>query len=115
MLKAAALMYHTEVKITQAGSAPSCVSEQELGREIAALAEKTGIYTKVVPYKEMGGSEDCAYFMERVQQHGGHAVYLGYGTPIAAGHHNRRFDFDERCLWQAAGILMTLLEAYGQR
>ena len=115
MLKAAALMYNTEVEITQAGSAPSCVPEPELGREIAALAQKTGVYTKIVPYKDMGGSEDCAYFMERVQKNGGHAVYLGYGTTIAAGHHNRRFDFEEKCLWQAAGMLLTLLQEYGQR
>ena len=61
---------------------------------------------------DMGGSEDCAYFMERVQQNGGRALYMMYGATIAAGHHNSHFDFNEACLWKAAGLLSTLAIAY---
>ena len=53
----------------------------------------------------MGGSEDCGYFLERVQQNGGRALYMMYGTKIAAGHHNSHFDFNEEVLWKAAAVL----------
>jgi aminobenzoyl-glutamate utilization protein A len=42
-----------------------------------------------------GGSEDIAYMMNRVQEQGGQAVFMRTRTPLAAGAHNRRFDFDE--------------------
>lgn len=115
MIKAAALMYDVEVEITVAGGAPSCVPEMEFGKEMEAIGKEAGIYRKIIPFMDMGGSEDCSYYMERVQQNGGHAVYLGYGTAIAAGHHNNRFDFNENCLWQAAGLLTTLVQRYGNR
>jgi aminobenzoyl-glutamate utilization protein A len=35
-----------------------------------------------------------------------------YGTPIAAGHHNSRFDFDEDVLWKAAATLTELAVKY---
>ena len=56
--------------------------------------------------------KDCSYFMERVQQNGGRAAYLMYGTEIAAGHHNSCFDFDEKCLYKAVAMLTELAIAY---
>ena len=112
MLEAAALLYDCNVEITEAGSAPACVADMELGQEIAALAEESGVYKEIVPFADMGGSEDCTYFIERVQKQGGRAVYLGYGANIAAGHHNDHFDFNENCLWQAVGLLTTLVQTY---
>lgn len=112
MLEAAALLYDCQVDISVAGSAPACVADLELGKEIAALAEASGVYKEIIPFADMGGSEDCTYFIERVQKQGGRAVYLGYGTNIAAGHHNDHFDFNENCLWQAVGLLTTLVKTY---
>lgn len=67
---------------------------------------------KSLNYMDLGGSEDCSYFMERVQQNGGRAAYLMYGTEIAAGHHNSCFDFDEKCLYKAVAMLTELAIAY---
>lgn len=36
--------------------------------------------------------------MARVQQHQGQASYVVFGTQLAAGHHNEKFDFDEQVL-----------------
>lgn len=36
--------------------------------------------------------------MARVQQHQGQASYMVFGTQLAAGHHNEKFDFDEQVL-----------------
>jgi aminobenzoyl-glutamate utilization protein A len=112
MLQAAADLYDVSVTITKAGSAPACVADFELGKEVAEIAKASGQYNEIIDYMDMGGSEDCAYFMERVQQNGGRALYMMYGATIAAGHHNSHFDFNEDCLWKAAGLLTTLAVAY---
>lgn len=112
MIKASADMYNVDVTISEAGGAPACVADHELGAEIKVLAERCGQYAKVVDYMDLGGSEDCSYFMERVQQKGGRAAYLMYGTEIAAGHHNSCFDFDENCLYKAVAMLTELAIAY---
>ena len=46
--------------------------------------------------------------MERVQQRGGRALYMMYGTQIAAGHHNSHFDFNEDCMWKAAATITEI-------
>lgn len=108
MLAACAAMYDVELKITMAGGAPACFADKELGHEVAELARAKCNYDEIAEYVDMGGSEDCGYFMERVQQKGGRALYLMYGTKIAAGHHNSRFDFNEEVLWKAAATLTEL-------
>lgn len=70
MIKASADMYNVDVTVSEAGGAPACVADHELGAEIKALAEACGQYGQVVDYMDLGGSEDCSYFMERVQQNG---------------------------------------------
>ena len=112
MLQAAADLYDVSVTITKAGSAPACVADFELAKEVEEIAKASGQYKEIIDYMDMGGSEDCAYFMERVQANGGRALYMMYGATIAAGHHNSHFDFNEACLWKAAGLLSTLAIAY---
>ena len=112
ILAACAAMYDVELELAMAGSAPACVADAELGHEISLLAQDQCDYDEVSEYVDMVGSEDCSYFMERVQKLGGKAIYMMYGTPIAAGHHNSRFDFNEDCLWKAAGTLAIIAEKY---
>ena len=112
MLQAAADLYDVKVEISLAGSAPASVYDKELAEEIGALVRKKCSYANVLTYVDMGGSEDCTYFMDRVQKRGGRAAYLMYGTPIAAGHHNSHFDFDEEALWNAAATLTELAIKY---
>ena len=104
MLQACADMYDVELKVSMAGGAPACLADAELGHEVAELAKAKCHYEEVSEYVDMGGSEDCGYFMERVQQKGGRALYMMYGTKIAAGHHNSHFDFNEEVLWKAAAL-----------
>lgn len=105
MLQACADLYGVELKVSMAGAAPACLPDAELAHEVAELAKAKCRYEEVSEYVDMGGSEDCGYFMERVQQQGGRALYMMYGTRIAAGHHNSHFDFNEECLWKAAATL----------
>jgi aminobenzoyl-glutamate utilization protein A len=52
---------------------------------------------------EIGGSEDVTYMINRVQEQGGKATYLIFGTPLTAGHHHPEFDYQE-------GVLSTAVE-----
>jgi aminobenzoyl-glutamate utilization protein A len=79
------------------------------------LAAAQNQYAQVIEYMDLGGSEDCSYFMERVQQRGGHAVYLMYGTELKAGHHSSNFDFGEDCLAPAVAMLTVLAAHFGAK
>ena len=109
MLAACAAMYDVELKVTMAGGAPACLPDAELGHEVAELAKAKCHYDEVSEYVDMGCSEDCGYFMERVQQKGGRALYMMYGTKIAAGHHNSHFDFYVYFLFIASATLAVFV------
>ena len=115
MLKAAAAMYDVELTTSLAGSAPATSDDPELAHELAELVKAKCGYDQVFEYADMGGSEDCGYFMERVQKKGGRALYLMYGTPIAAGHHNSHFDFDEAALPRAAATAAEMAIYFSKR
>lgn len=108
MLQAAADLYDVKLSVSMAGSAPATTDDTELAHEIAELVKEKCGYDAIFEFADMGGSEDAGYFMERVQNNGGRASYLMYGTPIAAGHHNSHFDFNEEALWKAAATLTEM-------
>ena len=73
------------------------------------------MYRHVAREQKVSGSEDCCYFMSRVQEHGGQAVYMLYGTEEAAGHHQSDFDFNEDVLPRTAGTIAFLVEHFGNQ
>ena len=108
MIAAAGAMYDVKVTTKEVGGAPACELSEDMGAEIYRIAKESGHYASVVPFINLGASEDCSYFMDRVQKNGGQADYMMYGTKLAAGHHNLAFDFNEECLPKAIGMLVTL-------
>ena len=105
IIKAAAAMYDVKLTVTEMGGAAGCESDPELVERVRQVAERTGLFSQILPNGNIGGSEDCTYLMERVQQRGGTAGYILVGTELAAGHHDFRFDFNEDALPLAAGLL----------
>lgn len=104
IINAAAAMYGVKVEITEAGGAAGGSNDAALVSRLESVAKRLGIFNEITT-ADMGGSEDCTYFMERVQQHGGQAAYTIVGTEIAAGHHDFRFDFNEEALVKAITFL----------
>jgi aminobenzoyl-glutamate utilization protein A len=49
--------------------------------------------------------EDATEFVNAVQAHGGAGTMIIIGSELAAGHHQPRFDFDERTLGDGAALL----------
>jgi aminobenzoyl-glutamate utilization protein A len=107
VIKAAAMMYDVEVKITEMGGAAGGNNTVELADAITKTAERLGVFEEIVPACNFGASEDFSYFMERVQEKGGQAAYMMIGADLAAGHHDSYFDFDEKALDLATKMIAT--------
>jgi aminobenzoyl-glutamate utilization protein A len=105
VIKGAAAMYGVEVAMAEMGGAAGCASDPVLVERLRQVAERSGLFSEILPAGNIGGSEDCTYFMERVQQRGGLAAYVMVGTELAAGHHDFRFDINEDALGPAIALL----------
>lgn len=70
-----------------------------MGRMVAKSGGSgRGVNQAIERVEAPAGSEDATLMMARVQQHQGQASYVVFGTQLAAGHHNEKFDFDEQVL-----------------
>ncbi len=107
ILEACAKMYDLGCHITDAGAAPSAEGDEELAQIVKQIGENLGL-SRIENESHFGASDDATYFMEKVQSQGGKALYFQVKTPIAANHHNSRFDFDESCLAIALQICTCL-------
>ncbi len=102
----AARMYQNEVEIELVGEGISCRGSRELAAVLHRVAtEHPSIENSVVESNENAGSEDATYFMQAVQENGGLATYCIFGTELAAGHHNEKFDINEETMIYSVDIL----------
>ncbi|PSL40358.1 aminobenzoyl-glutamate utilization protein A [Planomicrobium soli] len=109
VLNGAATMYDTEVAVNIVGEARSSMPSPELVEIVAKAAGQSPFVEKVTKLStDAAGSEDATYFMERVKEKGGLATYIIVGTPLAAGHHNERFDYDEEVLPTGVDVLARI-------
>ncbi|HTU00546.1 MAG TPA: amidohydrolase [Candidatus Sulfotelmatobacter sp.] len=115
IVEAAAAMQGVQVALQLMGGAAGCGNDPALVERMQRVVERQKLFSEIVPAGNIGGSEDCTYFMERVQKNGGQAAYAMIGTELAAGHHDSYFDFNEEALAPGAafvaGVLADLLPA----
>ena len=105
IIEAAAMMQGCSVKMELMGGAAGCGNDDELVERIRKVAERQKLLPDILPSGNIGGSEDCAYFMERVQKNGGQAAFVMIGTELAAGHHDGFFDFNEDAFVPAIALM----------
>lgn len=101
----AAAMHGCEVDITTSGEAPSAESDQELIDLVLTVAEDTEDVDSPVARGDIGGSEDATFLMQRVQDNGGLATFVGIGTDHPGGHHTATFDVDEASIPIGVAVL----------
>ncbi|EMA44235.1 amidohydrolase [Halococcus saccharolyticus] len=105
VLDNAAGMHGCSVELSTVGEAPSATSDQALVDIVLdAATENTDVDTPT-ERDDLGGSEDATYLMQRVQEHGGHAAYVGVGTDHPGGHHTATFDVDEESIAIGVDVL----------
>lgn len=114
MVQSAANLYNVEVTFKAMGSAPACVLDRELGGEVYKTLAATGQFEQLIPEGDLGGSEDCTYFMERVQERGGKAVFITVGAKTCAGLHNSKFELGEQTMVTGVTAMVTLAKKYTQ-
>ncbi len=102
VLENCAAMHDCTVEVKLMGAAESLTSDTPLCERIADVcANHLGMKVSENLSVKLGGSEDFSYMMNRVQSHGGQATFMRVRSPLAAGAHNRKFDFEESYMTKA--------------
>ena len=116
-----ALANGLDASVELAGQAGSAESDGELSARLARIAEGLSwdgrpVFGRVLEQARVSVSEDACTLMREVQQGGGHASYMLFGSDLAAGHHAPDFDFDEAVLAKGALMLASaVLDLAGSR
>lgn len=105
VLENCAAMHGCTVEVKLMGAAESLVSDLPLCQRIADVCNNhLGLKASSNLSIKLGGSEDFSYMVNRVQSHGGQATFMRTRSPLAAGAHNRKFDFDESYMTKAVKV-----------
>ena len=104
IIKGAAGMFQVDYTIETVGEGKSATGSTELARVLVEAAGNENLITQLEENKP-SGSEDATFFINRVQELGGQASYCIFGTDLAAGHHNEKFDVNEDSLMPAVQTL----------
>ncbi|WP_026582858.1 M20 family metallo-hydrolase [Bacillus sp. J33] len=111
VIAGSAQMYGVDYEIQTVGEAVSVQGSAGLAAVLQACAEESPLIKEsVLEDNSPAGSEDATFFMERVQQNGGQATYCIFGTKLAAGHHNEKFDINESTMLSAVKVLFESIK-----
>ncbi len=109
VIAGAAEMYQVQFETRLMGAAQSSTPTPAWVQYIHRQAERLGLFEEIIDSQTgAAGSEDATYMMERVKSLGGEASYVIFGTDLSAGHHNEKFDFDEKVMAQGIKTLAAL-------
>jgi aminobenzoyl-glutamate utilization protein A len=109
ILDSAAAMHDCEVEVETMGEAPGGKSDDAVVDVVEGVAAGVEGVDSVLRRDDLGGSEDATYLMQRVQDGGGKAAYVGVGTDHPGGHHTATFDVDEASLDIGVAVLAGAL------
>lgn len=108
ILKNAAEMYGCQCEIKLMGAADSLTSDTDFCQYLATLfEEKLQLPSTENQMLRLGGSEDVAYMMNRVQEQGGKATFFRLRGRVDGPAHNRRYSFGEDALVRGVMLLST--------
>ena len=114
ILKGAAEMYEADYSVVDYGEVPMAKSDDKMMEIVRRAAETVPWFETVYFEGSVGGTDDAAAMIQRVQAHGGVGTYLGIGTDIPAPLHDPEFDLDEDALDAAVAMFKAmLLEIHG--
>lgn len=105
ILSGAADMYDVKLTTQKCGEAISAGSDRDLAKTVTDTAASVNGVGRTELIQPMAGSDDACWMMKKVQNNGGQATYIGIGADTKAGHHNDHFDFDEKAMLIAFGVL----------
>jgi aminobenzoyl-glutamate utilization protein A len=116
IVEGAAKMYENDYEMKVVGEARGSKGSLELAKVVERSAKEHPFFEHVqLEANGSAGSEDATFFMEDVQKNGGLATYCIFGTELAAGHHNERFDINEETLLPAVEVLFDTILRLGEK
>ena len=104
-------MYDMEYTVEDYGEVPAGKSDDAMMDIIRRAAVKVPWIQKIYFEGNVGGTDDAAAMMTRVQKRGGKGTYIGIGCDTTQPVHNAEFDLDETCIDAAIDLCMNALEA----
>jgi aminobenzoyl-glutamate utilization protein A len=109
LARGAALGFDVQMSSEIMGEAVDFTSDEEMVDHVVAVAKDIPGVREVARTKVFGGSEDAMILARRVQSRGGKAVFFVIGADLEAGHHQEKFDFDERQLLVGVEMFIGLI------
>jgi len=110
ILEGTAAAHGVECEIGRAGNTPSGGSDIESINLVKAAGAKVDWLKNVYDYAQVGGSDDATEMMNRVQENGGKATYIGIGADLMGGLHSGDFDFDEDAMAATVELLLAVVD-----
>lgn len=107
--KAAAMMHQVECKIENVGVTESIFCDESLIPRVQEACRESVFVKEVLPVARVSGSEDASFMINRVQEKGGKATYMLFGTKLNYPHHHPAFDFQEEVLPVAVEALTKVI------
>ena len=109
--EAAAAMTGCTASVSIVGEAPSQVSDLAFVERIRDMIQThLPQYRVSTEYNSRNwGSEDIGFLMNRVQAHGGQAVYMRTMTSMPSAQHTTEFDLDEKALDKGISVFASII------
>lgn len=110
ILEGTAKAYDLKYHYVDYGEVPAGASDYAMMEIIERAAKKVSWFKTVYFEGNVGGTDDAAVMITKVQQNGGIGTYVGIGADTTGPVHSPEFDFDEDCLQAAVDTCVYALE-----
>ncbi|WP_181347553.1 amidohydrolase [Thalassobacillus sp. CUG 92003] len=110
ILHASADLHGVNCAINFAGKSEGIACSPVVYEQLAGLADASHYVKHVLKEADVSGSEDASFMINAVQQQGGTATYMLFGTDLPFGHHHPSFDFNEAVIPVALTAYIHLLK-----
>lgn len=110
ILDGAARAYDLEYTYEDFGEIPAAKSSDAMMEVIQRAAKKVPWFEKIYFEGNVGGTDDASVMINKVQDNGGIATYVGIGTNTTQPVHNAEFDLDEDAIPAAIDMLVHAVE-----
>lgn len=110
ILDGAARTHDMEYTYEDLGEIPAGKSDDAMMEVVQRAAEQIPWFKKVYFEGNVGGTDDATVMINKVQEHGGIATYIGLGTDTTQPVHNAKFDIDEEVIPVSVDMLVLAVE-----
>lgn len=110
ILDGTAKAYGLTYRYVDYGEVPAGASDYAMMEVLQRAARQVPWFETVYFEGNVGGTDDAAVMLTKVQQNGGIGTYVGIGADTTGPVHNPEFDFDEDCLQAAVDLCVCALE-----